>query len=151
MNEEKKKIGVGVGVMLYRDGKVLFGLRPNKPGRSELRLEGTWSFPGGKVEYGESFEEAARREVLEESGIALDEVHVIALNTDKNEHAHYVTIGLYSDKFTGEPRVLEPEEMMEWRWFDLDDLPSPVYFPSAKLIENYKKGEFYIQKNENQK
>ncbi|PJA00859.1 ADP-ribose pyrophosphatase, partial [bacterium (Candidatus Gribaldobacteria) CG_4_10_14_0_2_um_filter_33_15] len=57
---------------------------------------------------------------------------------------HFVTIGLFSDKFDGEPKVIEPVEIVEWRWFNLDNLPTPLYFPSAKIIENYRKGLFYI-------
>lgn len=142
----KKKVGAGFGVMLLKDGKVLLGRRHIDPEKAdtELGLVGTWTMPGGKMEYGESFEEGARREVHEETGIELMEVKVICVNNDKNEHAHFITIGLFSDKFSGEPKVLEPDEIVEWQWFSLDNLPSPMYFPSAKVLENYKRGLFYI-------
>ncbi|MDP2874443.1 MAG: NUDIX domain-containing protein [bacterium] len=144
---EKKKVGVGFGVMLMKEGKILLGRRhpdPNKAG-SELRGEGTWTMPGGKLEFGESFEDGAKREVFEETGLQLNEAAVVCVNNDKNEYAHFVTVGLFSDKFVGEPKVMEPDEIAEWRWFSLDTLPTPLYFPSAKVIENYRKKLFYIK------
>ncbi|MDD5032428.1 MAG: NUDIX domain-containing protein [Patescibacteria group bacterium] len=146
MNTEKKKVGAGVGVMLFREGKVLLGRRHADPGKadSELHGEGAWTMPGGKMEFGESFEDGARREVLEETGLQLDEIKIICVNNDKNEYAHFVTIGLLAEKFSGEPKVMEPDEIVEWRWFSLDNLPTPIYFPSAKIVENYRKKLFYI-------
>ncbi|MDD3102441.1 MAG: NUDIX domain-containing protein [Patescibacteria group bacterium] len=142
----KKKVGVGFGVMLIKEGKILLGKRHVDPEKadSELHGEGTWTMPGGKLEYGESFEDGARREVLEETGIQLNEMKVICINNDKNEHAHFITIGLFSDNFSGEPKVMEPDEIVEWKWFDVNNLPAPMYFPSKKVLENYKKNLFYI-------
>lgn len=141
-------MGVGVGVVVVnKEGKILLGKRngdPEKAG-SELRGEGTWTMPGGKLHYGESFEDAAKREVLEETGIKLNDVRIIAVNNDKNEHAHFVTIGIYADGFEGEARLMEPEEIVEWKWFSLDDLPFPIYMPSAKVLWNYRKNKFYLK------
>ncbi|TSC95224.1 MAG: hypothetical protein CEN87_236 [Parcubacteria group bacterium Licking1014_1] len=144
--QNKKKVGVGFGVMLFNEGKILLGRRHSDQNKadSELHGEGTWTMPGGKLEYEESFEEGAKREVFEETGISLNDVKVICVNNDKNEYAHFVTIGLFSDKFSGEPKVMEPDEIVEWKWFSLDNLPNPLYFPSVKVIENYRKGLFYI-------
>ena len=142
---KNKKVGVGFGVMIMRNGKILLGKRHSDAEKADSALhgEGTWTMPGGKLEYGESFEEGARREVQEESGLALDDVKVICVNNDMNEFAHFVTIGLFSDNSSGEPKVLEPDEITEWVWFDLNALPKPLYFPSAKIVENYKNKSFY--------
>ncbi|MBC8501453.1 MAG: NUDIX domain-containing protein [Nanoarchaeota archaeon] len=142
---EDKRVGVGFRVMILKDGKVLLGKRHDDPEKadSELHGEGTWTMPGGKLEYGESFEEGAIRELMEETGIKLKSLKVICVNNDMNEHAHFVTIGLFSDDFKGEPKVMEPDEITEWRWFDLNNLPSPIYFPSKKVLDNYKEGVFY--------
>lgn len=147
MEGEKKKVGAGFGVMILRDGKVLLGRRHDDPEKasSALRGEGTWTMPGGKLEFGESFEEGARREVKEETGLEINELKVICLHNNKNEHAHFVTVGLFSDSFDGEPQVMEPDEIVEWRWFELDNLPDPMYFPSANILENYRQGRFYIE------
>ncbi|MBL7057641.1 NUDIX domain-containing protein [Candidatus Woesearchaeota archaeon] len=141
-----KKVGVGFGIMLLKDGKVLLGKRHTDPKKadSELNLVGTWTMPGGGLEYGESFEEGATRELMEETGMKLNSVKVICVNEDMNEFAHFVTIGMFCDDFEGEPKVLEPDEITEWDWFDLDDLPEPMYFPSVHVLENYKKNLFFI-------
>ncbi|MBR9704922.1 NUDIX domain-containing protein [Candidatus Pacearchaeota archaeon] len=142
-----KKVGIGVGVMILRDGKVLLGKRhvDKDKADSELRGEGTWTMPGGKLDYDEGFLECAKREVMEETGIVLNKVKVICVNNDKNEYSHFVTIGLFCDDFGGEVQVLEPDEITEWKWFSLDKLPSPMFFPSKKLLRNYLEGEFFIQ------
>ncbi|MBW3019614.1 NUDIX domain-containing protein [Candidatus Woesearchaeota archaeon] len=141
-----EKIGVGCGVMMLKGNKVLLGRRhedPEKAG-SLLKGAGTWTMPGGKLNFGETFEEGARRETMEETGIKLNTVKVICVNNDAVETAHFVTIGLFSDDFEGEPKVMEPDKITEWNWFDLDALPDPIYFPSAKVLENYKQKKFYL-------
>jgi len=147
-NIEKKKVGAGLGVLILKDNKILLGKRHTDSNKadSELHGEGTWTMPGGKLEFGESFEEGARREVFEETGLELKKIEVICVNNDKNDYAHFITVGLFSDDFIGEPRVMEPDEITEWQWFGLDNLPSQMYFPSVNVLENYKKGLFYISK-----
>ena len=144
--KEKKKIGVGFGVMMLKDGKLLLGKRHDDPEKASSLLNGagTWTMPGGKLDFGETFEEGAKREVLEETGILLNKLNVICINQDMIEGVHFITIGLFSDDFSGEPKVMEPDEITEWRWFDLNNLPSPIFFPSAKILENYKQKKFYI-------
>lgn len=144
---ERKRVGVGFGVLMLKDGKVLLGQRHDDADKadSELHGEGTWTMPGGKLEYGESFEEGAIREVKEETGMDVTTVRVIAVNNDKNEHAHFVTIGLLAEGFSGEPNVMEPDEITRWEWFPLDDLPTPMFFPSEKLLRNYREKKYYVK------
>ena len=146
--QEKKRVGAGFGVMLLKDNKILLGKRHTDPEKADsaLRGEGTWTMPGGKLEFGESFEDGAKREVAEETGIQLNEVEVICINNNKNEFAHFVTIGLLSQDFTGEASVMEPDEIVEWSWFSIDNLPSPMFPPSVDVLENYKSQKFYIKK-----
>jgi len=142
-----KKIGVGFGVMILRDGKVLLGQRHEDPEKadSELHGEGTWTMPGGKLDFGESFEEAAIREVEEETGLKISpkDLKLISLTNDIVTDAHFVTIGFLCEKVTGKPEVMEPDEITKWDWFVLDKLPKPIYSPSEKVIENYQKGKIY--------
>ncbi len=143
---DKKRVGVGFGVMMLRDGKILLGRRHGDPFKtnSELHGEWSWTMPGGKLEFGESLEDGSRREVKEETGLDLGLAKVICVNNDTANDAHFVTIGFFSEDFKGEPAVMEPDKIVEWRWFTLDDLPDPLFFPSAKIINNRQKGLFYI-------
>ena len=141
------KIGVGVGVMILRDGKVLLGKRheDDVKASSELKGAGQWTMPGGKLDPGESFEEGAIRETMEETGLKVKNMEVIAINNDIVDTAHYVTIGLLAAEFEGEPTVCEPDKITKWEWFDPTDLPSPMYQPSVNLLRNYTDGKFYIK------
>lgn len=151
----KPKVGVGFGVMLLKNNKVLLGKRNDDAEKADSALhgEGTWTMPGGKLEFGEGFEEGAKREVLEETGIMLDKVKLICVNNDmvmnSEKPAHFVTLGFFADEnyFKGEAKVMEPDEIVEWRWFDLNELPKNLFFPSAEILENYKSNKFYIKRN----
>ena len=79
---------VGLGVIIKKDGKVLMGKRKNSHG------EGTWNFPGGHLEYEESWEECARRETREEAGIEIKNIIFATATNDifENEQKHYITI-----------------------------------------------------------
>lgn len=144
--EEKKRVGTGFGVMVLKNNKVLLGKRHEDADKadSELHGEGTWTMPGGKFEWGESFEEGASRELKEETGMILKKAKVICVNNDKNEYAHFVTVGFFAEDYSGEPIVMEPDEITEWKWFELDKLPAKVFPPSIKVLECYLKKKFTL-------
>jgi 8-oxo-dGTP diphosphatase len=146
---EKKRVGAGFGVVLVKDGKVLLGRRHPDPDKADsaFRSAGEWSLPGGKLEWGETFEEGAIRETEEETSIKIKNPQVISVHNCKNEHAHFMTVGLKAEEWEGEARVMEPDEMVEWGWFPLNDLPQPRYFPSFEVIDNYLQKKFYIKRN----
>ncbi|MFA5290902.1 MAG: NUDIX domain-containing protein [Candidatus Paceibacterota bacterium] len=148
MSDDKKRVGAGFGVMLVKDGKVLMGLRHEDPDKADsaFRSAGVWTLPGGKLEWGESFETGATREVGEETGINIKNPQVISVHNNKNEHAHFVTIGLLASDWEGEAKVVEPDEIVDWQWFDLKQLPEQIYFPSQEVIENYQQEKFYIER-----
>jgi len=99
------------------------------------------------MDFGETFEETARREVKEETDIDLKKLEVICINNERIKGVHFVTVGMYSENFDGEAQIIEPDEIVEWQWFLLDKLPSPLYFPSKKIIANYKQKKFYVSEN----
>lgn len=141
--EKEKRVGVGIGVMILKGNSVLLGKRNSnaKKADSELRGEGTWTMPGGKMRFGESLEEGARREVLEETGIRVDKsaLEIISVSSDisPDGSAHFVTTGFLCRQFDGEPQTMEPEEITEWRWLPLNELPKPIFFPSEKILKAY--------------
>jgi 8-oxo-dGTP diphosphatase len=131
---------VGVSVILIRDGKTLFGLRKGGHGA------GTWAFPGGHLEFGESFYAAASREVMEETGIVIapDQFRVVATTNDYFEDIplHYVTVFLTAwldvGKPGGEPKLLEPDKCSAWEWYVY--APEPLFLP----IINLRKGRHLL-------
>ena len=93
----------------------------------------------------EGFEECARREVSEEAGIEIENVRFQLLGNIK-EYApkHYVQIGLIADWKSGEPQVLEPNKCESWNWYDIDNLPEPIFIPVKYIIKAYKAGQNYF-------
>lgn len=135
------RIKVGIGVMLLKDNKVLLGRR-SPSYKDSFELGGTWTMPGGKMEYGETFEETAKREVFEECGIKIKEAKLISISNDKTDKAHFVTLGFLCESFEGKEEAKE-EAIIEWKWFYVNNLPSPMYFPSKNIIDNYKRKTIY--------
>jgi len=120
---------VGVGVLVRRDGKILLGKRRGSHG------EGAWAAPGGHLEFQEGLEACARREVHEETNLAVTNVHVGTITNDifEDENRHYVTVFMVCDYAGGNLETMEPEKCKEWRWFAWDELPSPLFLPLVNL------------------
>lgn len=141
MEQIKQKPGVGVGVMILKDNKVLLGKRNDDAEKagSELHGEGTWTMPGGKLDFQELLVDCAFREALEETGIKInkDKLEILSVQDDIVSDKHFVTIGFLCQDFEGEPRVMEPDEITEWQWFSLDALPVKVFLPSLKMVNKY--------------
>lgn len=139
------KPGLGVGVMILKDNKILLGLRnPDKiKASSELQGQGTWTMPGGKVEFMETLEDAAKRELEEETSLIATDLELYCISDDMTDTAHYVTVGFMAKGYEGEVKTMEPETILEWQWFDLDNLPENLYEPSRKCIKKYKEGILY--------
>jgi len=137
--------GAGVGVMVLKDNKVLLGKRHVEPEKadSELQGAGTWTMPGGKLDFGEDVKEAAKRETFEETSLKLNTLKVISVTNDIKGTKHFVTIGFLCEDFEGSPKVMEPDEITEWRWFDVNNLPEPMFFPCVKIVKNYLDKEIY--------
>jgi len=144
-NQNNLKPGVGVGVMILKDNKVLLGQRHSDPEKadSELHGEGTWTMPGGKLDFHEGLKEAAVREVSEETGMKVKDIEIISVSNEIVPDKHFVTIGFLCNDFEGELKVMEPDEIIEWQWFDLNNLPSKVFPPSAKILKNYLDKKIY--------
>lgn len=125
---------VGVGVVVRKDNKVLLGQRKNSHG------EGSWCFPGGHLEFGESWEQCAKREVEEETGLKIKNVHLGKVTNDifETENKHYITLIMVADYDEGETEVKEIEKCERWEWFEWNHLPTPLFIP----IQNLQKTDF---------
>ncbi len=125
---------VGVGVFIIKNNKILLGKRKNAHG------DGTWSPPGGHLEFFETIEDCAKREVFEESGLKINNIKILTITNDmfKKENKHYITIFTKATNANGTPKILEPNKCEKWEWFDWDNLPEPLFLPLKNLIKtNY--------------
>ncbi len=128
MPEDIKYPKCGIAVMVLKDGKVLLGKRKGAHGA------GDYAFPGGKLEWNESFADCAKRETLEETGIEIDNVRFLRLLNFRFYEKHFVDVGL----------LMEPEKCEGWDWYDPDNLPDPMFKGCASAIEAYKTGKNYF-------
>ncbi len=136
--EKEQRPLVAVGVIIVKDGKILVGERLTSHGA------GTYQIPGGHFEFGKTFEEQARTEVAEETGLT-DIVFrkPICLNNEQVYGRHYVNIGFLAEWKSGEPRDAEPEKSRNWQWYDPHKLPEPMFAPSKGSIDAWLSGKFF--------
>jgi len=123
---------VGVGTVIIRDSSVLLVRREQEPAK------GLWSFPGGLVDLGETVEEAARREVKEETGIDIRIEKLLDLidNIIRDDHGtvrfHYVVAIFLAHALTVE---VEPSsDVSEARWVPFSDLSSCQMTKTARKL-----------------
>ncbi|MEO6110192.1 MAG: NUDIX hydrolase [Candidatus Saccharimonadales bacterium] len=127
---QEQQTRVGVGVFIFKNGKFLMQQRMGSHG------EGTWSLPGGHLDFGESFEQTAIREVAEETGLQIKNIRFGAVTNDlfEKENKHYVTIWMLSDWAEGTETITEPEKCTAQGWFTFDELPEPLFLTWNQLF-----------------
>lgn len=98
--------------------------------------EGTWSVPGGHLEFGETIEEGAQREVREETGLEIGDIKIEGVTNDifEEEGKHYITIWITSQWKQGEPHIKEPDKLLDLRWYNFDTLPEELFLPWRQLF-----------------
>jgi 8-oxo-dGTP diphosphatase len=118
-------VACGVAVVLTHRCRVLVGKRKLESGGFE------WQLPGGWIEPGESPEQAARREVREETGLRLQALRFVGI-TNNIFSAHNHTISLYFESECADLRSLragEDGKCCAWEWRDWADLTENLYLP----------------------
>ncbi|GAQ90173.1 NUDIX hydrolase domain containing protein [Klebsormidium nitens] len=127
---------VGVGVLIFRGRKVLVGKRIGQNGG------GTWALPGGHLEFGETWEECAIREVEEETGLSIHKLRFESVTNSIRLHdqkpSHYITIFMRGkeDKEDQTALLLEKDKCEGWHWIEWGQIPDPIFHPLAVLLES---------------
>ena len=121
---------VGVATIITRDDQVLLMKRKGPHGH------GTWSTPGGHLDFGETPEQCAAREAKEEVGVDVADIRFRALTNDVFETTgrHYVTLWMEGRSVSGEPTIAAEREVSEIGWFPWDSLPQPLFLPLENLV-----------------
>ncbi|KAG9457248.1 hypothetical protein H6P81_001756 [Aristolochia fimbriata] len=131
----KQEPQVGVVTFVIKGRKVLLGKRRGVVGN------GTFALPGGHLEFGESFEECAAREVKEETGLDIEKVEFVTVTNNVLLHeakpCHYVTVFMRSVPADSArpPETLEPEKCDGWDWYDWEHLPEPLFGPLGVMVK----------------
>lgn len=123
------------------DGRVLLHLR-----QGTGWMDGHWAVPAGHVEAGESVFAAAAREAYEEVGLTIAPadlqplcvMHRTGGNGDPIDER--VDFFFAASRWTGEPRLMEPDKSAAIGWFALDDLPDPVVPHEFALLTAIREG-----------
>ncbi len=133
-------MGVGCGVLIENEkGEVLLQRRSDT---------GEWCVPGGALEPGETYVEAATRELSEEVGIKVSDLQLFGLYSGADREIHYpngdvvysLSVIFITRSFTGEISDSD-SEVLEHRFFDKDSIPKELFYPDARPILDWAKGE----------
>ncbi len=106
---------------------------------------GTYALVGGGVEFGETFEETAKREVMEEVGVEIENIKVLGLvnNIIESESHHSVAVIVAGTIKEGEPKNIEPDKCEEIIWHrDWSNLPEPIFtkytqYVTKQMVDDY--------------
>ncbi|NOY14908.1 MAG: NUDIX domain-containing protein [bacterium] len=126
-SENEKRPYLAVDAVIFKKHKDKLQVLLGKRGKG-IAGAGKWHVPGGHVKEGEKLTEAVKREVREETGleIVIDQIVWIEENFDNNRHHVTIDIACWLEG-KQEPKNLEPRKCDGWQWFDLDNLPTPLW------------------------
>lgn len=115
-------------VIVDIDGRVVLVKRKNPP-------EG-WAIPGGFIDYGESAEDTAIREIREETGLEITDLKQFHCYSkpDRDPRFHTLTV-VFTAKSTGIPSA--GDDAAEAKLFDKNNLPSPLAFDHEQILTDY--------------
>jgi mutator protein MutT len=130
----KDYIGAGVGGVILNEKKEVLLQKRGEKAKNEV---GCWKLPGGAIEWGETAEEALKREIREELGVVEVEIKKFVYYFDDilvGERQHWVVPFYLCRIKNGEPKNMEPGKIDEIRWFPLTKLPKNLAFGTKEVL-----------------
>lgn len=127
---------VGIGAVIFDQGRVLLVQRGHAP------MQGEWSLPGGALELGETLQDGVKREVLEETGLIVEPIAIletfdrIARDAAGRVQFHYVLVD-YLCRITGGSAAYA-SDAVDLRWAALDDLDTIAPFTREVILKAWK-------------
>ena len=129
-------IGVGAGIFIYRGRQVLLQKRSDNL---------CWSMHAGGLELGESVEDAARRELFEETGLTANTMELLGVFSGEKLRYTYpngdkvsiVQVMYACDDFSGEQKS-DDGETVELKWFDIDAIPENISPPDKVAFSAFR-------------
>lgn len=109
---------LGVGAIVIKDNCILLVKRGHEPYKNQ------WAIPGGKVNWGETLQQAAEREIFEETSVVIkakSPCYAFEIMDSNKTQYHYVVIDLFADYISGHPNP--SDDAKQAQWFKLDKLP----------------------------
>ncbi len=134
----KDVIGVGVGALIFNDQNQFLMMKRGQKAKNEV---GKWEIPGGSVEFGETFEQALKREIKEETGVDIKVIELLELCDHflPEEHQHWVSPTYICEITEGKPQIMEPEKCDDMGWFTIEEAEKlPLSIITQKDIEALK-------------
>lgn len=130
MKNESQHVRIGVAVLI-RKGKQILLIR-----RSHVHGAGSWSTPGGHLEFGETLQACAVREVKEETDLDIHNPIFLGITNDffPEVNKHYITIWMSADYEGGEAVLNAPDEIDAISWFAWNEFPQPLFLSLEHLL-----------------
>lgn len=134
--------------LLAVDGIILKNAQILLVKRAIYPFVGSYELPGGHVEYGETVENAIKREMKEELGISVKIKKLIGVYSNLKRDPRYHTVAIVYLLKKGKGKIRLSKEASEFKFFPLQGLPRKIGFDHRKIINDFKKLAF-VQKISN--
>lgn len=137
--EKKPTIAIDI-IIQDSKGRILLGKLSEK-----WRDQGKylWGLPGREISFGENLKSCAERNLLDELGLKLTAGKIICVNSNFGHGNHFITVGILA-KIDGTLINKHPDDWLEWKWFNLNEIPTELFPSAERTLKSFIKGAISI-------